>query len=265
MKTRLEELQGKIDSREARIGVIGLGYVGLPLALEFAKAGFPTVGIDVDHDKVRMLTDGRSYIGEISDAQVDALVKDGRLSATTKYGVLGECDAVSICVPTPLSKTRDPDLSYVVSAADAVAEYVHAGMLIVLESTTYPGTTEEIVVPRMFHNNLHVGQNVFVAFSPERIDPGRTDYVLKNTPKVIGGVTERCVEVASARAPDLIAGINTFRRKGHEYILPDFEFIAADSWKEDLLGGPRIRGALQDDQHIFVQRAGDLIRRAEDV
>ncbi len=188
----------KIQRREACVAVIGLGYVGLPLAVEFARAGFETVGIDVDARKVEAINAGQSYIQDVPTPEVAALVAAGRLSATADYGALRGCDAVSICVPTPLSKTSDPDLSYVIAAADAVAEYLHYGMLIVLESTTYPGTTEEIIVPRMLHNGFGVGREVFVAFSPERIDPGRTDYMLKNTPKVIGGVTPACGEVAAA-------------------------------------------------------------------
>ncbi len=193
-----ELLLSKLASRQARTAVIGLGYVGLPLAVEFARAGFRVVGIDVDVRRVEAVNAGQSYIGDVSAADLAAVVRAGRLSATTDFSALRECDAVSICVPTPLSKTRDPDLSYVMSAADAVAEHVHAGMLIVLESTTYPGTTDEIIVPRIVHNGLRVGQDVFVAFSPERIDPGRQDYVLKTTPKVVGGVTTACTEIAAA-------------------------------------------------------------------
>jgi len=198
MNTHLETLLSKIDTRQAKVAVIGLGYVGLPLAVEFAQAGFRTVGLDVDPAKIEAISAGRSYIKDVPAHQTAALVESGKLSATSDYSILRECDSVSICVPTPLSKTHDPDLSYVIAAADAVAQYLHGGMLIVLESTTYPGTTEEIIVPRMFSNGLKIGEDVFVAFSPERIDPGRTDFVLKNTPKVIGGMTPACGEVVSA-------------------------------------------------------------------
>jgi UDP-N-acetyl-D-glucosamine dehydrogenase len=199
MTTHFETtLLEKIETRNARVAVIGLGYVGLPLAVGFARAGFRTLGIDVDTGKVEAITAGRSYIQDIPTQDVAPLVQAGRLCATSDYGVLQECDAVSICVPTPLSKTSDPDLSYVVATADAVTEHLRPGMLIVLESTTYPGTTEEIIVPRILHNGLDVGRDVFVAFSPERIDPGRTDYTLANTPKVIGGVTPSCSDVAKA-------------------------------------------------------------------
>lgn len=193
-----EQLLGKISSRQAQVAVIGLGYVGLPLAMEFAKAGFRTVGIDLDKRKVDALNAGQSYIGDVATAELGAMVAAGRLRATSDFEVLRDCDAVSICVPTPLSKTHDPDLAYVVSAAEEVAKYVHPGMLIVLESTTYPGTTEEIIVPRIVANGCQVGQEVFVAFSPERIDPGRQDYMLKNTPKVVGGITPACRDMVTA-------------------------------------------------------------------
>jgi UDP-N-acetyl-D-glucosamine dehydrogenase len=193
-----ETLLNRIAGRQAQVAVIGLGYVGLPLAVELAKAGFRTVGIDIDERKVDALNAGTSYIGDIATADLASLVAAGRIRATTGFDILQDCDAVSICVPTPLSKTHDPDLSYIVAAADQVAKHVHAGMLIVLESTTYPGTTEEIIVPRMVGGGLTVGVDVFVAFSPERIDPGRKDYVLKNTPKVVGGMTPACREAVVA-------------------------------------------------------------------
>ncbi len=193
-----KNLLAKIAARQAHIGVIGLGYVGLPLAVEFAKSGFRVTGIDVDARKVEAVNAGNSYIGDVPTAELMTVVQSGRLRATTDFSALGECDAVSICVPTPLSKTHDPDLSYVISASDAVAQYVHPGMLIVLESTTYPGTTEEIIIPRIVQNGYQVGADVFVAFSPERIDPGRQDFVLKTTPKVVGGVTPACTEIVTA-------------------------------------------------------------------
>jgi UDP-N-acetyl-D-glucosamine dehydrogenase len=193
-----EKLLHQIQSRDMQVAVIGLGYVGLPLAVEFAEAGFQTVGLDLDARKVEAINAGQTYIRDVSATQVAALVKSGHLRATTDYSILANCGAVSICVPTPLSKTHDPDLSYVVAAADVVAQFVHPGMLIVLESTTYPGTTEEIISPRLIHNGLRIGQNIFVAFSPERIDPGRQDYTLKNTPKVVGGLTPACRDIAAA-------------------------------------------------------------------
>lgn len=198
MPNEKQVLLDKIARREARVAVIGQGYVGLPLAMGFAQAGFETVGIDVDERKVAALNAGQSYIGDVPAAEVAQARSAGKFRATSNYAALAECDAVSICVPTPLSKTHDPDLSYVISAAEAVAKYVHPGMLVVLESTTYPGTTDDVIVPRLVHNGLRVGENVFVAFSPERVDPGRTDYTLRNTPKVVGGVTPACLEVMCA-------------------------------------------------------------------
>lgn len=188
----------KIHDRTARLAIIGLGYVGLPLAVEFARAGFRTTGIDLDARKVNAINAGRSYIGDISASEIAALVKAGKLCATSNFGILKSTDAVSICVPTPLSKTKDPDLSYVIAAADTLARHVHAGMLIVLESTTYPGTTEEVILPCLLRHGLKVGADVFVAFSPERIDPGRKDFSLRNTPKVIGGVTPNCLHITMA-------------------------------------------------------------------
>lgn len=188
----------KIHQRTARVAVIGLGYVGLPLAVELARAGLPTLGIDVDVRKVETINAGQSHIQDVPAAEVAAQVSAGRLKATTGFAELRECDVAVICVPTPLSKTHDPDLSYVLSATEAVAEYVHPGMLIVLESTTYPGTTEEVLLPRVLRYGLTLGVDVFVAFSPERIDPGRKDFTLRNTPKVVGGCTPACLEAASA-------------------------------------------------------------------
>jgi len=193
-----ETLLSKIHSHQCMVAVIGLGYVGLPLAVELAKAGFRTIGIDLDQAKVDTINAGQSYISDIPAADISTVIGAGKLHATSDYSIIRECDTVSICVPTPLSKTHDPDLSYVIAAVDAVAEYLHPGMLVVLESTTYPGTTEEIIGPRLIHNGMQIGENVFVAFSPERIDPGRTDYLLKNTPKVIGGMTSNCGEIAMA-------------------------------------------------------------------
>ena len=188
----------KIHDRTARLAIIGLGYVGLPLAVEFARAGFRTTGLDMDVRKVNAINAGRSYIGDVSAVEIAALVKGGKLCATSNFGILKSMDAVSICVPTPLSKTKDPDLSCVIAAADTLAPYVHAGMLIVLESTTYPGTTEEVIVPRLLGEEFKVGRDVFVAFSPERIDPGRKDFLLRNTPKVIGGATANCRKITMA-------------------------------------------------------------------
>jgi UDP-N-acetyl-D-glucosamine dehydrogenase len=191
-------LLDRIERRTAKVGVVGLGYVGLPLALEFGRAGYRVLGIDVDPAKVSALNDGRSYVQDVQDEAVAEVVSADLLRATTRYAALAEVDAISICVPTPLRKTRDPDLSFIISAADAIAEVVHRGLLIVLESTTYPGTTEELILPRVVREGLKVGQEVFIAFSPERVDPGNQRFGTRNTPKVIGGVTPACLEVATA-------------------------------------------------------------------
>ena len=194
----------RIERREAVVGVIGLGYVGLPLAVVFAEAGFRTVGIDVDEARVKSVVRGESYIADVPSTTLAALVardetKEARLSAVADYGALEEADVAIVCVPTPLSKTKDPDLSHVVAATEEISSRLRPGMLVVLESTAYPGTTEEIILPRLQSANgrdLVPGRDFFLAFSPERIDPGRTDWTVRNTPKVIGGVTEQCLEVA---------------------------------------------------------------------
>lgn len=194
-KIRLLE---KIESRAARVGIVGLGYVGLPLAVAFAEAGFQVVGVDVDERKIVALAEGQSYIEDVPDETLAPLVRSGRLTASTDYAALAQVDTISICVPTPLRKTKDPDISYIIYAADEIARYGATGKLIVLESTTYPGTTEEIILPRLVSNGDEVGRDFFLAFSPERIDPGRTDYTVYTTPKVIGGMTPGCLEVSLA-------------------------------------------------------------------
>jgi len=191
-------LKQKIESRKAKVGVIGLGYVGLPLAVEFAKAGFDVTGFDVDASKVAELNAGRSYILDVKSEDVAEGVKVGRLRATTDMSKLADMDAVDICVPTPLRKTKDPDMSFVVSAAEQIAKYIHPGMLIVLESTTYPGTTAEVLQPMFEAKGLTVGQDFFLAFSPERVDPANEKYTTRNTPKVVGGTTPACSEAAVA-------------------------------------------------------------------
>ena len=191
-------LKEKLEQRQARVGVIGLGYVGLPLAVEFSKAGFDVTGFDVDGSKVTELNAGRSYILDVKTEDIAACVKAGRLRATTDMSKLGEMDAVDICVPTPLRKTKDPDMSYVVSAAEEIAKYIHPGMLIVLESTTYPGTTAEVLQPMFEARGLTVGEDFYLAFSPERVDPANEKFNTRNTPKVVGGTTPACSEVAAA-------------------------------------------------------------------
>lgn len=193
-----QTLLNKLANREAKVGIVGLGYVGLPLAVEFAEQGFSVIGLDLNDAKVKQLNAGDSYIPDIPTERLKPLAKSGKLHATTTYEDLRQVDAVIICVPTPLNKTKEPDLSYVVESVTAVAKIAHEGMLIVLESTTYPGTTQEIVIPQIVQNGFKVGENVFVAFSPERIDPGNAHYGVRNTPKVVGGVTPDCTEIATA-------------------------------------------------------------------
>jgi UDP-N-acetyl-D-glucosamine dehydrogenase len=188
----------RIKNRTAIVAVLGLGYVGLPLATLFAEAGFRVIGIDPDSGKIDSICRGESYIQDVPTEQVARLVNSGRLSATADFSLLQRVDAVSICVPTPLRKTGDPDLSYIVVATEELAQYVHPGMVVVLESTSYPGTTRELVLPKISETSgLKVGEDFFLAFSPERVDPGRTDWTTYNTPKVIGGITQACGEVAS--------------------------------------------------------------------
>jgi UDP-N-acetyl-D-glucosamine dehydrogenase len=194
----LESLLGKIQRREARVGVIGLGYVGLPLALGFARAGFRVTGFDLDQQRAQQANRGRSYIRDVNDQSLRRQVEIGRFRATSDFAELSELDTVSICVPTPLRKTKDPDLSYVIQAVEVVADHLHRGQLIVLESTTFPGTTEEVLLPTLERSLLKVGEDFFLAFSPERVDPGNTTYQTQNIPKVVGGVTEGCAAAASA-------------------------------------------------------------------
>ncbi len=188
----------RIKSRDAKVGIIGMGYVGLPLAVMFARAGFQVVGIDVSAERVAQLNAGRSHIEDIPSEVVAELRAAGRFAATTDFGVLAELDTVSICVPTPLRQTGDPDMSYIASATEQVARYLHQGQVIVLESTTYPGTTREILLPQLEVGGMCVGRDFFLAFSPERVDPGRTDWTTFNTPKVLGGVTPDCLAVVQA-------------------------------------------------------------------
>jgi UDP-N-acetyl-D-glucosamine dehydrogenase len=194
-----DALLNSLRDHSARIGILGLGYVGLPLAAAFGEAGFQIIGIDPDPRKVNSLNKGESYIQDVPDKLIARLLKTGKLSATTDFSALRDCDAVSICVPTPLRKTGDPDMSFILSVTEELAKYVHPGMIIVLESTTYPGTTREVLLPKLGKDKgLVVGKDFFLAFSPERVDPGREDWTTLNTPKVIGGITEDCGEVAAA-------------------------------------------------------------------
>jgi UDP-N-acetyl-D-glucosamine dehydrogenase len=194
-----EMLIGKLKDKNARIAILGMGYVGLPLAVVFCEAGFHVTGVDPDQRKVDALKKGESYIPDVKTESVANLVQSGKLTATTDFSVLKEMDAVSICVPTPLRQTGDPDMSFIISATDQLAKYMHKGMVVVLESTTYPGTTRELLLPKLSAgHDLKVGVDWFLAFSPERVDPGREDYTTVNTPKVMGGITGTCGEVATA-------------------------------------------------------------------
>jgi UDP-N-acetyl-D-glucosamine dehydrogenase len=189
----------RLREKTANIAILGLGYVGLPLAVVFGEAGFHVTGVDPDPRKIESLNKCISYIPDVPTAAIEKLVKSGNLAATTDFSVLAGMDAVSICVPTPLRKTGDPDMSFIMSATDELAKYMHKGMVVVLESTTYPGTTREVLLPRLGdEHQLKVGEDWFLAFSPERVDPGREDYTTFNTPKVMGGITPACSEVATA-------------------------------------------------------------------
>ncbi len=195
--TIVEELAGKIQAKTARVGVIGLGYVGLPLAVEFAKTGFHVTGIDVSESKVAQINSGVSYIQDVPTKEVAGLVKAGKLRATDDFSVIRDLDTINIAVPTPLRKTKDPDMSFVVAAAREVAKYAHKGLLVILESTTYPGTTDELLWPMIEESGLKVGQDFFLCFSPERVDPGNPKFNTKNIPKVVGGMTPACTRLAA--------------------------------------------------------------------
>jgi UDP-N-acetyl-D-glucosamine dehydrogenase len=194
-KVTAQMLEEKIRSRTARVGIVGLGYVGLPLAVEFARAGFHVTGIDLSQEKTKRVNAGDSYIGDISNEVLAPLVKSGKLRATSDFNAVLDLDTINICVPTPLRKTKDPDMSYIVSACEEIVKYLHAGTLVILESTTYPGTTDELLLPMLSKGGLEVGKDFFLCFSPERVDPGNPKYQTANIPKVVGGVTEACTEM----------------------------------------------------------------------
>lgn len=199
-------LMHKLQTKTAKLAVIGLGYVGLPLAVEKARAGYRVIGIDIQASRVEKVNAGINYIGDVVDNDLKCLVQEGFLSATTDFDILAEADAVSICVPTPLDKYKQPDLSYVGATSKEVAKRLHRGMLVVLESTTYPGTTEEMLLPLLQSTGLKCGVDFFLAFSPERVDPGNKHYNTKNTPKVVGGVTLGCTNVAATLYRNVLEG-----------------------------------------------------------
>ena len=195
-----ETLIKKFQDKTAKIGILGMGYVGMPLAVAFAEAGFNVLGIDPDQRKTDTFNKNISYIQDVPTETIARLKQAGKLNMTTDFAALKDIDAVSICVPTPLRQTGDPDMSFINSAADQLAKYVHKGMVVVLESTTYPGTTREVMIPKLTEQSgLKVGEDIFICFSPERVDPGRKDWTTLNTPKVIGGITAACAEVADKR------------------------------------------------------------------
>jgi UDP-N-acetyl-D-glucosamine dehydrogenase len=207
-------LRERIRSRQARAGVVGLGYVGLPLAVELGKAGYTAVGIDLDQRKVDAVQAGTSYIPDVATADVAALVASGKLTATSDFSVVSELDTINICVPTPLRKTKDPDLSYIVAATERIAEFLKPGTLVVLESTTYPGTTDEVVQPILERGGLKAGVDFFLAFSPERVDPGNPTFTTHNVPKVVGGLTPECSSLAGdlyGAAIDTIVPVSSTR------------------------------------------------------
>lgn len=197
-------LSSRIETRQARVGVLGLGYVGLPVVVSFAEAGFPTLGFDVSDPVVDLISRGESHIGDVTSESVKAAIDAGTLEATTDFGRLGEMDAIIICVPTPLSKTGDPDVSFIVRALEEITTHLRPGQLIILESTTYPGTTRDLLQPELEATGLEAGRDFFLAFSPERVDPGNPVYHLKNTPKVVGGLTPACHELAAALYGEVI-------------------------------------------------------------
>jgi nucleotide sugar dehydrogenase len=201
-----EKLILKLKDRTAKLGVVGLGYVGLPLSVEKAKAGYEVIGFDVQDEKVNLVNEGHNYIGDVVDEDLKELVKVGKLRATTDFSFVNDVDTVCICVPTPLDLYKQPDISYVVNSTRSVAKYLHRGMLVVLESTTYPGTTEEVLKPILEESGLKCGVDFFLAFSPERVDPGNKEFKTKNTPKVVGGCTAECTEVAATLYRNVLEG-----------------------------------------------------------
>ena len=200
------DLQEKIRSKRAKVAVIGLGYVGLPLAVEKAKAGFSVVGIERNPERVRKVNAGENYISDVLDLDLQEVVQGGKLEATRRFDVIAEVDVITVCVPTPLDKNKTPYTGYIEHVVDQSLPYLHPGQLLILESTTYPGTTEEIIRPRIERRGFVIGEDFFLAYSPERVDPGNREFQVKNTPKVVGGVTSRCTEMAKALYEAVLEG-----------------------------------------------------------
>ena len=212
--SHLDQLKQKIQSKQARVGVVGLGYVGLPLAVEFAQAGFTVTGIDIDSNKIEAINRGESYIQDIPTETLAPLVKSGKLKATTDFSAVDSLDTINICVPTPLRKTKDPDMSYIVNACQEIAKHLHPGTLMILESTTYPGTTDELMLPMFENPGFKVGEDFFLCFSPERVDPGNAKFQTKNIPKVVGGITPACTEAGALfyrQALDTVVPVSSTR------------------------------------------------------
>lgn len=201
-------LAEKIKNKTANIGIVGLGYVGLPLAAEFASQGFNVTGFDISKAKVKLINSGKSDIDDVPSEKVAQLVKAGRLKATADPKLIARMDTISICVPTPLSKTKDPDISYILAALEWVVKYIHKDMLVVLESTTYPGTTDEVIQPKLEESGLKAGADFYLAFSPERIDPGNKTFTTLNTPRIVGGVTPKCTQIAKIFYEQIISGVH---------------------------------------------------------
>jgi len=203
------EITKKIEDKTAKIGVIGLGYVGLPLAIEFVQAGFNVIGIDIDENKINLINSGTNYIKDIDDKLLTNAVTANKLTATTDFSNVQDLDSISICVPTPLNKQKDPDISYIVSVMDKIKKYLNQNMVLTLESTTYPGSTKELILPFIKDRGFEVGKDFFLCFSPERIDPGNNDFNTSNTPKVIGGITEKCTKIGASLYETIINKVIT--------------------------------------------------------
>jgi len=209
-----EILARKIEAREAAVGVVGLGYVGLPLLVEFAQAGFTVTGIDVQQSKVDSINRGESYVQDVPTSVLKPLVEAGKVRATTDFSVVAGLDTINICVPTPLRKTKDPDMSFIVNSCQELAKYFHPGVLVILESTTYPGTTDELMLPMFETNGRKVGRDFFMCFSPERVDPGNPNFQTKNIPKVVGGITPACTKLGAlfyGQALDTVVPVGSTR------------------------------------------------------